>query len=251
MGLVNMNIFPRATTGKNANRRSRVAGRIPAVVYGHDRTTEIVEMDAHEFGAAMTQLAGRSAIFALLQEGVEDEHIALLREVQRNPVTDEILHVDLYEIPRGQAVTVAVQVSVIGMCDAVKTGEGSVALSLDSIDLSCRPSQLPEVIEIDISEFELHDKVFVKDVVAPVGEIISDPEMLVLNIKPAVVFNEEEEVEEGLEGEEGVEGEEGAEGDETAEGSEGDKDGDKGSDKGGGKSSDKGSGKGGGKKSKD
>jgi len=219
MGLVNLNIFPRTTTGKNANRRSRAAGRLPAVVYGHDRETEVLELDAYEFKVAMTRLAGRSAIFSLSQEGVQDEHIALMREVQRNPVTDEVLHVDLYEIPRGQDVTVAVQVSVVGSNETVRTGEGSVALSLDSIELSCRPSQLPEVIEIDISELELNDKIFVKDVTAPVGEFISDPEMLVLNIKPATVFIEEEEEEE--ETEEGVEGEEGAaEGEEGAEASE-------------------------------
>jgi large subunit ribosomal protein L25 len=219
MGLVNLNIYPRSTTGKNANRRSRAAGRLPAVVYGHDRTTETLELDAHQFQVAMFRLAGRSAIFSLTQEGVEEEHIALMREVQRNPVTDEVLHVDLYEIPRGQDVIVPVQVSVIGMNQAVRTGEGSVALSLDNIELSCRPSQLPEVIEIDISELELNDKIFVKDVTAPVGEFVSDPEMLVLNIKPATIFiEEEEEPEEGLEGEEGAAEGEGAEG--AAEGGE-------------------------------
>jgi len=212
MGLVNLTISPRSTTGKNANRRSRAAGHIPAVVYGNERASENVELETHEFSVAMSRLAGRSAIFSLLQKGVEEEHIALMREVQRNPVTDEVLHVDFYEIPRGHAVTVPVQVSVIGSNDAVKTGEGSVALSLDAIELSCRPSELPEVIEIDITEMELNDKVFVKDVVAPVGEIISDPEMLVLNIKPASIFiEEEEEIEEGVEGEEGEGEAEGAE----------------------------------------
>ncbi len=215
MGLVSLNVFPRATTGKNANRRTRAAGRIPAVVYGNDRDAETLELVEREFHLAMTHLAGRSAIFSLLREGVEEEHIALLREVQRNPVTDEVLHVDLYEIPRGHVVTVAVHVSVVGMNQVVKTGEASVALSMDSIELSCRPSQLPDVIEIDITELEINDKIFVKDVVAPVGEIVSDPEMLVLNIKPATIFiEEEEEVEEGLEGEEGAaEGEIAGEGD--------------------------------------
>lgn len=216
MSLVNLNIFPRSTSGKNANRRSRAAGRIPAVVYGNDRSSENLELDAHEFNTAMVHLGGRSAIFSLMQDGVEAEHIALMREVQKNPVTDEVLHVDLYEIPRGQAVTVAVGVSVIGMNNDVKTGEASVALSLDAIELSCRPSQLPEVIEIDITDLVMNDKIFVKDVVVPVGEIISDPEILVLNIKPASIFEEEVVEEEGIEGEEGAtaEGEEGAEGDE-------------------------------------
>ena len=114
MGLVNLSIRPRSTTGKNANRRTRAAGHVPAVVYGRDRETATVELDSQEFGKAMTRLGGRAAIFNLEQEGVEEEHIALLREVQRNPVTDEVLHVDLMEIPRGVAVTVAVSVEVTG-----------------------------------------------------------------------------------------------------------------------------------------
>jgi len=220
MGLVNLNVFPRSTTGKNANRRSRAAGRVPAVLYGRDRETGAVELDSHEFNVALQRLAGRSAIFSLEQEGVSDECIALLREVQKNPVTDEVLHVDLMEIPRGQDVTVAVQVEVIGTNATIKNGEGSVALSMAMVDLSCRPSQLPECIEIDISEMELNDKVFVKDLNVSVGEIVSDPEALILNIKPATIFIEEEEEEE-VEGEEGVEGAEGEEG-EGGEGGEGD-----------------------------
>jgi large subunit ribosomal protein L25 len=209
MGLVNLNIHPRSSTGKNANRRTRAAGRIPAVVYGRDRATDLVELDTHDFTVALNHLGGRAAIFSLEQEGVEEEHIALMREVQRNPVTDEVLHVDLMEIPRGVPVTVAVSVEVIGEPAAVKTGEGSVALSLDAIEISCRPSELPEYLEVDISDLELNDKIFVRDVATPVGEIVTDEDMLVLNIKPATIFIEEEEEVEGEEGEEGAEGAEG------------------------------------------
>ena len=53
MGLVNLKVFPRTTSGKNANRRSRAAGRVPAVVYGNDRTAENLELDAHDFRVAM------------------------------------------------------------------------------------------------------------------------------------------------------------------------------------------------------
>jgi large subunit ribosomal protein L25 len=219
---MNLSVFPRTTSGKNANRRSRAAGRVPAVLYGKDRDTDIVELDAHEFKVALAKLAGRSAIFSLAIDGVDEETIALLREVQKNVVTDDVLHVDLMEIPRGQDVVVPVQVEIIGMNPTVKTGEGSVALSLAMVDLSCRPSQLPECIEIDITDMELHDKVFVKDLKVEVGEIVTDPEMLVLNIKPATIFVEEDEEVEGEEGAEGAEGEEG-EGGEAEEGSDDDK----------------------------
>lgn len=220
MGLVNLEIKPRSTFGKNANRRNRASGQIPAVLYGGDRETESIELDAHSFGVAMMHLAGRSAIFSL--NGDED-NIALLREVQRNPVTDEILHVDLMSIPRGVPVTVPVSIEVVGECPAVKAGEASVAMSLDRVEISVRPRDLPEYIEVDISEMDINDKIFAGDLKLPAGEIITDPELLILNIKVSTLTLEVEE-EEDIEGEEGAEGAEGAEASEDGEAAEEKKD---------------------------
>jgi large subunit ribosomal protein L25 len=206
MGLINLEISPRSTKGKNENRRLRATGRIPAVVYGKERETEMVELDAHPFNVALSHLAGRSAIFSLVRgEPTPDDSIALLREVQRNPCTDEILHVDLMEIPLRQPVTVAVSLEITGECNVVKTGEASMALSITSVDVSCLPRELPEFISVDVSELELNDKIFVRDIVTPVGEVVSDPDGLVLNVKPLALEIVEEE--EDLEGEEGAEGE--------------------------------------------
>jgi large subunit ribosomal protein L25 len=211
MGLINLEIYPRSTTGKNANRRTRAAGRVPAVIYGKDRDSANMEMDAHAFNVILSHLAGSSAIFRLKQEGAAVEAIALLREIQKNPVTDQILHVDLMEIPQGVPVTVSVTVQVVGTNATVKNGEGSVAMALNSVDVSCLPSELPDHLEVDISDMELNDKILVKDLVTPAGEILTDPETLVLNIKAAAVFVEEEE--ETIEDAEGAEGGEGAKGD--------------------------------------
>jgi large subunit ribosomal protein L25 len=214
MGLINLEIYPRSTTGKNANRRTRAGGRVPAVIYGGDRTSANMELDAHKFDVILSHLAGSSAIFRLVQEGGGEEAIALLREIQKNPVTDQILHVDLMEIPRGVPVTVSVVVQVVGTNATIKNGEGSVAMALNSIDVSCLPSELPDYLEVDVTDMELNDKILVKDVTTPVGEIITDPESLVLNIKAAAIFvEEEEELEEGAEGAEGEEGEDAEEGD--------------------------------------
>ncbi|PID78876.1 50S ribosomal protein L25 [bacterium DOLZORAL124_64_63] len=214
MGLVNLTITPRSTKGKNHNRRTRAAGRIPAVVYGKDRESAMVEIEGHPFEVALGHLAGRTALFSLSEgEASEDDSIALLREIQRNPVTDEILHVDLMEIPRGVPVTVPISIQIEGECQIVKSGEASLATSMDQIEISCLPREMPEYLTIDISELELNDKVFVKDVTTPVGEIVSDPEGLVLNIRPQVMeLVEEEEDEEGA-----AEGEEGAESSEEGE----------------------------------
>lgn len=201
MSLVNLNIHPRTTAGKNENRRTRAAGRVPAVLYGKGRATASIELEGHAFEVALKHLGGRSAIFQLHQAGMDAEHIALLREVQRHPITDRILHVDLMEIPQGQPVTVSVHVHVSGACAAVKSGEGSVALANNSVDVSCLPRDLPEFVEIDITELGLNDKVFAGDLKVPGGEIVSDPEMLVLSIKAASLFVEETPVAaEGAEG---------------------------------------------------
>ena len=70
MGLINLTVHPRSTTGKNANRRTRAAGKVPAILYGRDRSSENMELDAHEFNVILSHLAGSSAIFRLNQEGV-------------------------------------------------------------------------------------------------------------------------------------------------------------------------------------
>ena len=215
MGLINLDIFPRSTTGKNANRRTRAAGRVPAIIYGRDREPANMELDAHDFNVILSHMAGTSAIFRLNQAGTDEEAIALLREIQKNPVTDQILHIDLMEIPRGVPVTVAVTIQVIGSNATIKMGEGSVAMAINEVDISCLPSQLPDFLEVDVTDMELNDKILVSDLVTPVGEILTDPETMVLNIKAAAVFvEEEEETEEGEEGAEGEDGEDAEDGDE-------------------------------------
>ncbi len=202
MGLVNLDIKPRSAFGKNENRRTRAGGHIPAVLYGKDRETESIELETHSFSVALMHLAGRTALFSL--NGDED-NIALLREVQRNPVTDEILHVDLMSIPRGVPVTVPVALEVVGECQAVKSGDASVAMSLDRIEISVRPRHMPDYLEVDISELDVNDKIFAKDIKFENGELITDPETLILNIKASSLALEPLD-EEGAEGEEGEEG---------------------------------------------
>jgi large subunit ribosomal protein L25 len=206
MGLVELKVMPRSTKGKNANRRTRAAGMTPAVIYGNQRDSRSVQIDSHDFGKALGKLAGRSAIFALSEEGVDDEAIALLRDVQRHPVTDEILHVDLFEIPRGQPVVVPVWVQLTGESQAVKRGDAILDQALDTIEIRCLPRELPESIAVDTSELNVNDKIFVGDVSTPVGEIVSDAELLVVAAKAPAIFVEPTEEVEAAEDEEAVEG---------------------------------------------
>ncbi len=221
MGLVKLTINPRSTTGKNANRRLRASGHIPAVLYGDGKETAMMMIDSDEFSKIMANQSRHSVIFVLSQEGTKEQPIALMREMQTNPVTDEILHVDLMEIPRGKPISVNIGIRVEGESAAVKRGDGSLSQIMDSIELMCLPHELPEYVTLDITGLEVNDKVYVKDLQVSIGDVVSDSDSLVLMVKPPVIFVEEvEEVAEGEEGEaEGAEGEEG-----ETEGAEGEGD---------------------------
>ncbi len=192
MALVELNIYQRRTTGKNANRQSRLAGRIPAVLYSKGRKTSNVELDTQEFTKVLASATGSSVIFALKQEESDKDAIALLQEIQRNPVNDSILHVDLFEIPRDVPITAPVRIEVRGESLAVKRGEANLAVVLDSVDISCLPRELPDEVEVDVSQLGLGDRLYVKDLVAPIGEITTDPDTLVLLLKAPTIFVEEE-----------------------------------------------------------
>jgi large subunit ribosomal protein L25 len=216
MALVELNVYPRTDTGKNANRRTRARGRIPAVLYGSGRETTNVEVDTHQFSQALLATKGSSVIFSLKQESAADEAIALLRDVQQHPVNDNILHIDLFEIPRGKPITAPVFLRVVGESVDVRRGDAVMSQTLDNVDVSCLPRELPDAVEVDISELGLGDRVYVKDLQIGAGEIITDAESLVLQFRaPANFLEEEEEVAEEVEGEEGAEAKAGEEGEEA------------------------------------
>ena len=214
MGLVKLNVYPRTTSGKNENRRTRATGMTPAVIYGGDREATSVQLDTTELTTILRKTGGRSVIFDLNVEGEEENPIALMREMQAHPVTDVIFHVDLFEIPRGVPVEVSVAVTSQGEPQPVKFGEAEINQLTHSVTLSCLPREMPDEITFDISELGINDSVYAKDLTPPVGEIMDDPETQILVIKPATVFGSDDAGEEGAEGET-------AEGDESADNDEG------------------------------
>jgi large subunit ribosomal protein L25 len=197
MGLVKIHVSKRQTTGKNENRRTRAAGHIPAVIYGNDREATNVQLDTHEFTRVLQKAMGRSVIFDVSLEGEDENPLALMRDLQRHPVTDEIYHVDLFEIPRGVPVEVEVQVVPQGEPQAVRFNEAEVIQLLNTVTVRCRPREVPEQLTIDISELEINDSRFVKDLETPAGEIVTDPEQQLLVVKTLSLFGLEDEEAEG------------------------------------------------------
>ncbi len=191
MGLIKLNVHKRTTAGKNENRRTRAAGFIPAVLYGNDRAATPVQIETREFTNILQKSHGRSVIYDLQIEGEKDRPLALMRELQRHPVRDVIQHVDLFEIPRDMPVTVSVALVLEGEPACVKFNEGELLQLMDAVELNCQPRDLPDAVRVDVSNLALNDKLFIKDLTAPVGEIMDDPESQVLVLKPVSLFVEE------------------------------------------------------------
>jgi large subunit ribosomal protein L25 len=204
----------RADHGKGVARKLRAAGRIPAVLYGHDQETQSLSVDGHDMFKVLHTSAGANVLVDLKVD--KDEHLVLPREIQRNHIKGTIVHVDFLVVSRTETIEVNVEIIDIGEAPGVKQG-GVVDHHLRELHIECLPQDVPEHIEVDISGLDLGDIVHVSDLVAPKGvTILNGPDETVLAvITPAALKTEAELT---LPGEEAAapvevpeEGEEGAE----------------------------------------
>ena len=209
----------RDETGKGVARRLRADGRVPGVLYGQGVEPVALSVDAREMFHILHGAAGANALVDLVVDG--SEHLVLAREIQRDYIHNSLIHIDFLAVSRTQAITVNVPVVETGEAAGVKEG-GVVEHHLREVAVECFPQDVPDQIEIDITEIELGDMVHVSDLVAPEGvTILTNLEDAVLSIITPAVLRTEADL--SVPGEEGVEvpaaeGEEGAEAPAEAEG---------------------------------
>jgi large subunit ribosomal protein L25 len=209
-------VVPRKDKGKTALKKMRKEGRVPAVVYGHGFETMLLSLSESEFMALLRQEGGVHGLLNLKVEGLEDgEHTVVVKEIQRHPIKDYILHVDFQKIRKGEEMTTDIALHFIGEPVGVKEG-GILQHYLYEITVKCLPKDLPESIEVNISHLDIKDNLRVSDLMEFEGvEYLNSPEEVVVTVQPkrvieeVVVEVEEEELEEGeVPEEEAAEGEE-------------------------------------------
>jgi large subunit ribosomal protein L25 len=191
--------------GKNAARRLRREGMIPAVIYGARDVTVSLDLKKQEIFNILRAETGENTIFQISFDSEMKD--AMIKEIQRDPVTDEILHADFIQIIMDKTVRISVPVLPVGEAVGVKTEGGFVDLMTREVELECLPKDIPENIEVDISDLHLHQSLKVEDIAPIEGvEILSAPDaILVLVEAPSkeeeieVVEEEEEIISEGEE----------------------------------------------------
>jgi large subunit ribosomal protein L25 len=172
----------RALTGKGPARTLRRGGRVPAVIYGHDRPSEAVTVET----LALTRLLGTISAATTIVDVTVDGRApvkALIREIQRDPLRPvDILHVDLYEVKADEKITVSVPVRLEGVPDGVRNFGGVLDQVLYSLEVEVLPADIPDHIDLDVTNLTIGHSLFVRDVQVPKARILNSPDSPVCSV---------------------------------------------------------------------
>ena len=190
MSEVRLPAEPRTEFGKGGARRTRRAGKIPAVIYGHGAPPRHVSLPAREFGHAIKH-GGANVLLTLSLDGTDE--LAIPKAIQRHPIKGVFEHVDLLAVRRGEKVTIDVPIIVAG--DVARGG--LLAQESNVVAVEAEATQLPSEIEVNIEGLEIGSHVTAGDLTLPAGStLVTDPQQVLLLIQEAPTAAElEEEVE--------------------------------------------------------
>jgi len=175
---------PRSGRGKGAARELRRQGRIPAVIYGHHREAEALEVDGTAVSRLLTALGSSATMVAVTIDGREPVK-ALIREVQRNPVRpSDVLHLDLYEVRADEKITVDIPVHLTGTPEGVRNSGGVLDHLLHKLTIRVFPGDLPAHVEVDVTALGIAQQVYVRDVTVPNAEILTDGNQPICTVAP-------------------------------------------------------------------
>lgn len=201
MGKIILKAKFREKTGREISRKLRAQGLIPATLYGP--STHPIPLTINP--SVVLKLLGKegtaSSFFDLeINDGqTSQKKKVLIKDVDFHPVTDQLMHVDFYEIARGKELTVNVPITLVGKAKGLEKG-GILEQNKRTLTISCLPHLVPECIEIDVSKLDAGDSIHIKDISLKEGiRIIENPQIPVVTM--VVTEAEKEEVEEKEEGE--------------------------------------------------
>lgn len=205
-----LNVELRTEIGKNNCHRLRKSGYLPAVLYSHG-TSELIKVSTKDFTRQFSGHISESVLIDLnITNKTEDSiHKAFVKDYQLDPVTDEILHLDFYKITLGEKIRTMVPFEAIGTATGVRKG-GILEIIERELEVECLPTDLPENFEFDITNLQIGDSIYIKDLqVSDSIKFLSSPDRIIATVLAPHIAKKEEEI--------AVEAEEGEEEIETAE----------------------------------
>jgi len=209
-----LNVDIRKEHGTSAARRARLQNKVPAVVYHSGVEATPLSVDKISLNKALK--TGQM----IFEVNVEDkDQFVLVKEIQYHPVTDEIIHIDFQKVKEDEKISLEVAVRSSGESQGVKLG-GLLVQMLNSVTIKCKPAEIPEFLEIDVTDMEMNTNLFVKDITLPTDvEMLTAEDIAVVSVQEPKQEKEEEVTEdaESSETDESSDADEKPSEDETAE----------------------------------
>jgi large subunit ribosomal protein L25 len=200
MSELSVEVQPRDQTGSVAARRLRREGIVPAVVYGGGKDTVPISVDSRVLRDLFKQAGSDNAVFLLKLAGSDGkQRHCMVHEIELDPITRRILHVDFLRIDLTEKVKVMVAIELTGVPDGVKNEGGILDTVLREVEVECLPTVIPRHLDADVSALRIGDHVEAGDLVLPDGvELLEDPHRVLASVIAPRLPEEEEEEEEDL-----------------------------------------------------
>src|SRR5437764_263592 len=181
-----LHVEKRETRGKNEARRLRAAGKIPAVVYGTGKNTATeIAVDPKMLLRILHSDSGVNTLIGLEGADLGKGGKVLVKEYQLDPIDHELLHADFYAIAMDKLLTVTVPIVIKGEPKGVKQQGGLVDFVSREIEVECLPADIPQHIDVDVTELMLHQGVRVRDLPKDgKWKAVSDPDLMIVHVVP-------------------------------------------------------------------
>jgi len=177
-----LNAQSRTGSGKGFARKLRASGRVPVVVYGHGDKNQALSVDALELEKLLARISVENTLIEVAVEGGGTTR-ALIREVQMHPFKPEVLHMDLLQVHADERIHLKIPVRVVGTPEGVRNGGGVMDQVLYDLDVECFPGDIPDAIEVDVTELEVGQSARVHDLAATEGvRILNDGDLPVVSV---------------------------------------------------------------------
>jgi large subunit ribosomal protein L25 len=168
--------------GKNDARRARAAGMVPITVYGGEGRTVAALAQLRDLAAILRSESGRNTIFTLDIEGVGTSEV-MFHERQIDPVRGRLIHADLTRLVKGQKIEVTVPLHLVGEPVGVREEQGVLEQIIREVEIRCEPREIPDVINVDVSNLGVHDALHISDIQVPESiEILNPPDVVIATV---------------------------------------------------------------------
>ena len=186
MEMVELSIEKREGTGKAAAGRLRRSGHVPGVLYGVNAPVSVA-VSPRDLRRLIHGHEGSTRLLKVSFNGSGQSTMAIIRDMQFDPVSEALIHVDLQEVAMDRPIQVSVAVHHVGEAIGVKDSQGILEMILREVQVSCLPGNIPDVLEADVTGLNINDVLTVKDLKAPEGvRILNDPNQAVVMVAPPV-----------------------------------------------------------------